>query len=188
MNKKIDDFLNTDNWFNYQEFYDMVANKKEYKIYVEVGVWKGHSISYLANKIKKTNKENIKIYAVDLFEDSYQWENNTNLNSQFPIIYEIYNKNLSLSETRDDIIDLKGFSWEMSSNFEDKSIDFIYIDADHEYESVVKDINAWLPKLKIGGMISGHDYPNFIGVKKAVDEIIKNVSTAKGSVWYKIIE
>ena len=42
--------------------------------------------------------------------------------------------------------------------FEDCSMDFIYIDADHSYEGVKYDVNAWWPKVKMGGIIGGHDY------------------------------
>ena len=45
--------------------------------------------------------------------------------------------------------------------FKDESLDFIYIDANHTYESAKEDIQLWYPKIKVGGMISGHDYiPN----------------------------
>ena len=56
--------------------------------------------------------------------------------------------------------------------FEDASLDFIYIDAMHGYEHVKQDILAWLPKVKKGGIISGHDYFEYhAGVVQAVDEI-----------------
>lgn len=45
-----------------------------------------------------------------------------------------------------------------STMFPDEYFDFIYIDADHSYEAVVRDINAWWPKLKKGGMFCGDDY------------------------------
>lgn len=59
----------------------------------------------------------------------------------------------------------------------DKSVDFVYIDANHSYTFVKDDINYWLPKVKAGGMIGGHDYDwtdkehsDELAVKKAVDE------------------
>lgn len=42
--------------------------------------------------------------------------------------------------------------------FEDNSLDFVYIDANHAYEFVRQDINLWFPKVKKGGMVMGHDY------------------------------
>jgi hypothetical protein len=56
--------------------------------------------------------------------------------------------------------------------FEDNYFDFVYIDAAHDYESVKADIREWLPKVKPGGYICGHDYGGeYTGVKKAVDEM-----------------
>jgi predicted O-methyltransferase YrrM len=60
--------------------------------------------------------------------------------------------------------------------FENNFFDAVYIDADHTYESVSREIKTWLPKVKIGGFICGHDYierPGFnFGVIKAVNEIL----------------
>lgn len=47
-----------------------------------------------------------------------------------------------------------------SKLFPDESLDFIYIDANHAYEHVKKDLEIWFPKLKKGGVFAGHDYIN----------------------------
>ncbi len=52
---------------------------------------------------------------------------------------------------------------------EDESLDFVFIDADHTHEGCLKDIEAWTPKVRSGGMISGHDL-EWNPVKRAVDE------------------
>jgi hypothetical protein len=62
-----------------------------------------------------------------------------------------------------------GDSAESASQFKDGSMDFIFIDAAHDYDSVVKDLAAWWPKLKEGGIFAGHDYP-WHEVEKAVNE------------------
>lgn len=56
--------------------------------------------------------------------------------------------------------------------FDDASLDFAFIDADHSYEGVRADIRAWLPKVKPGGLLCGHDFgdPAFPGVQRAVCE------------------
>ena len=64
---------------------------------------------------------------------------------------------------------IKSCSWEAATLFEDNSVDFVFIDADHQYESVKKDITAWYPKIKIGGIMSGHDYISKFGVADAVN-------------------
>jgi len=56
------------------------------------------------------------------------------------------------------------------------SMDFVYIDARHDYESVKEDLHAWFDKVRPGGILAGHDYADGIlvqgdfGVKSAVDE------------------
>ncbi len=66
------------------------------------------------------------------------------------------------------------FSYNAVKRYKDQSLDFVYIDASHKYEDVKIDLNGWLPKVKEGGLIAGHDYVEFkgFGVIKAVDEFI----------------
>ncbi len=65
-------------------------------------------------------------------------------------------------------------SVEGARQFQDGTLDFVFIDGDHTYEAVRDDIQAWLPKLKPGGLLCGHDYSNpgwpFLGVDQAVNE------------------
>jgi hypothetical protein len=58
-----------------------------------------------------------------------------------------------------------------AKSFPDSWADFIFIDAGHSYNAVKKDIEMWLPKLKIGGWFGGHDYhQEWPGLIKAVNE------------------
>ena len=71
-------------------------------------------------------------------------------------------------------------SVEAAKLYADKSLFFVFIDGSHLYEAVKEDILAWLPKVKSGGFIGGHDIDQteeFNGVRKAVDELIgpKNI-------------
>lgn len=68
----------------------------------------------------------------------------------------------------------------------DDSLDFVFVDADHSYEAVLKDITAWRSKVKPGGWLGGHDYNRkFQGVVNAVDFTFgkRNVLTLPGSIW-----
>jgi cephalosporin hydroxylase len=74
----------------------------------------------------------------------------------------------------------------VAMSFEDNSLDFVFIDASHDYQSVKQDIEAWLPKVRSGGIIAGHDYePNeFPGVVQAVNEAFNGRHTMEGrTVW-----
>lgn len=51
--------------------------------------------------------------------------------------------------------------------------DFIYLDAEHSYEAVARDIDVWSGKVRPGGVLAGHDYtPEFDGVRRAVDQFV----------------
>jgi hypothetical protein len=77
------------------------------------------------------------------------------------------------SEIREGRVEIiRGYSYDALDSFADKSLDFIYIDACHLYDSVLWDLESYLPKLKDGGIISGHDYVDypFFGVIAAVND------------------
>lgn len=71
---------------------------------------------------------------------------------------------------------IRKFSVEAAKDFEDESLDFVYIDANHDYEHVKEDLHAWTPKVKEGGVVAGHDYikrkgqKDLYNVVEAVDE------------------
>jgi len=85
--------------------------------------------------------------------------------------FAIFNKVTRSYKNR--LIVLKGDSEKMAEKVPDGTLDFVFIDADHRYPAVVKDLAAWTPKLKAGGILCGHDI-HFEGVKRAVDELIPN--------------
>lgn len=185
MTKEFEQYLDSEIWFNYQNFYDEVAQAK-HKVLVELGTWKGHSLMYLAKKLKEQQYE-FELYGVDLFDESPFHDNpgNEYLKPQMKYVWEVYNENLIRAGVRDVVKDIKAFSWDAASQFEDESVDFIFIDADHKYESVKKDILTWLPKLKKGGIMSGHDfYQTTAGVKQAVEECLPSYTITTDSIWY----
>jgi hypothetical protein len=67
-------------------------------------------------------------------------------------------------------------SLEAAERFVDATLDFVYLDARHDYAAVMEDLRAWAPKVRPGGILAGHDYLDGVytagdfGVKSAVDE------------------
>ena len=51
-------------------------------------------------------------------------------------------------------------SADAAAMFQDDSVDFCFIDADHTPNGVRRDMTAWWPKIKVGGLLGGHDYPS----------------------------
>ncbi len=78
---------------------------------------------------------------------------------------------------------LIGLTVEMAASVPDGSLDFIYVDADHKYASVIADLKAWGPKVRPGGTISGHDYmddPNCCGSEFGVRTAVREYAASLG--------
>lgn len=73
-----------------------------------------------------------------------------------------------------------------SKHFINNFFDFVYIDADHSFETTYSDIINWYPKVKKGKFLVGHDYPRY-GVGEAVNQFVKKeklaLITLFPSVW-----
>jgi len=73
---------------------------------------------------------------------------------------------------------LEKMSMDAMNDFEDESLDFVYIDANHEDPYITQDINEWSKKVKKGGIVSGHDYMRANGrdfkVKDAIRKYTKD--------------
>lgn len=84
---------------------------------------------------------------------------------------------------------IKKISMEALDDFEDESLDFVYIDANHEYSFVMDDIKNWSKKVKPGGIMSGHDYyrvrnrGSLMEVKFAVDDWVKKEGIKPLIIW-----
>lgn len=91
---------------------------------------------------------------------------------------------------------VKGLSVEVAASFEDGSVDFVFIDADHREASVLADIAAWLPKVRAGGVLCGHDaevplrHRHTAGVLRAVNLAFPDGwSHHPDSVWeYRVVK
>ena len=169
-----------EDWFTYPNLYAQVVKISPQKAhFVEVGVWKGRSASFLAVEIINSGK----IITLDLVDTWNGSEEHTPLQED---LFGIFMKNIQPVLPYVNIRRIDSLS--ASSFYEDGSLDFVFIDAAHDYESVKADIQAWLPKIKPGGYLAGHDYPTWEGVTKAVNELIgeKNIESAESCWLYPV--
>lgn len=145
---------------------------------LELGVYQGR-LTAIWNVELINRGIDYKYYCIDHFLGSE--EHNKNID------YFSLTKN-NLSQISDKISIIKADSLDAAKQFLDNTFDLIYIDASHDYESVKKDINTWLPKVKTGGVLCGDDYVSgWFGVIKAVDEIFDNNKTIVGhQQWFTI--
>jgi predicted O-methyltransferase YrrM len=78
-----------------------------------------------------------------------------------------------------------GASADIAATFPDGTFDVVFIDGDHAYPAVVSDITEWMPTLKAGGLLCGHDFTNKCGVEPAVRELCPGFAQVPGtSLWY----
>jgi hypothetical protein len=80
---------------------------------------------------------------------------------------------------------IKGFSTVVAQTVPNGSLDFVYVDAAHDEASVSADLLAWMPKVRKGGIVSGHDW-NLAGVRSAVQDVARHVSLTldKSPSWW----
>ncbi len=146
---------------NFYSFYEKIARWiPDGGTWVEIGVYWGESFRWGTVACLNEGK-NVNMVAIDAFPDAWH-HNGTPMEQMF------HNHMAPLAGHYETI---RGSSSESARFFEDGSVDFVFIDADHVYDRVKEDILAWLPKVKPGGIIAGHDYNAPHGVERAVNEI-----------------
>jgi hypothetical protein len=167
---------------NMKKDFNTFLSRKEWLKYfqpkglgIEIGVERGWF-----SKVILETCPNLKLFLLDCWDypiNNYHDRDVGSLDEQLKIMAKTfartrkYNNRVSI---------IKGYSDEYAKIFPDNFFDFIYIDANHKYEEVKKDLELWYPKLKSSGLFSGHDYLDRLdnecdfGVKSAVDEFGKN--------------
>jgi cephalosporin hydroxylase len=135
----------------------IIENLDKNSIVCEVGSLFGHSASLFAYYCKE-------IYCVDVF-------NHSNDSVMFDTSMEEFNN----------VHKIISLSIEASFMFKDFYFDLVYIDAGHEFEHVVEDITHWMPKIKAGGFLAGHDYHTFADT--AVIEALNSLKIIPDKVY-----
>lgn len=148
---------------------------------VEIGVERGLGSDWLLSNLSFK-----KLYGIDPYlpysdpdvhhsNDENQAESNKQAALQLLAKYSNFEL---IQKTSDDAV----------TQFEDSSIDFIFIDGQHTYEQCKKDILNYYPKVKTGGLFAGHDFNYAPGVSRAVSELaftlFKDIQTCRNDVWY----
>ena len=157
-------------WCDYRSLYSHIAKVlPDGAEIAEIGSWQGQSIIHLCQRLQDLGKA-AAVHCVDTWKGEENQPAHTDIvaahgGSVLPKFIE----NIQEAEVFDMIRVTEGDSAESAEHFADASLDFIFIDAAHDYDSVVKDLAAWYPKLKPDGIFAGHDYP-WHEVQKAVDE------------------
>jgi predicted O-methyltransferase YrrM len=153
-------------------------------VVVEVGSWRGRSTTVLAAHMPPAAR----LYAVDTWagvpDDPDQ---HVELYEGAGDVYADFCRNLAGPIRSERLIPLRMTSLEGAAELGRRlgahSVDLVFIDADHRYEAVRADIEAFLPLVKPGGVLGGHDY-GWPGVRQAVEEMLPGHGTAPTSIWF----
>jgi len=165
------------------EYIPFLISKMTNPVGIELGTYQGDTTEYLLK-----NVPNLKLYGIDPYQPYIDWNGGTMDNPDG--LYDFFMNKISpygvryhhYRQTSDDAV----------VNFADENFDFIFIDGLHTYEQVLKDMENYYPKIKKGGLFSGHDFKVIDGVNKAVIEfasrynkIIDYDPTQDVWYWYK---
>ena len=136
--------------------------------FVEIGSWKGMSAAYMCVEIINSGKK-IKFDCVDPWTGTSEAEHGFDQDYQNKTLFETFNNNLKSVQAYYNAVRMP--SVDAAKLYEDESLDFVFIDGAHDYDNVKADILAWLPKVKSGKILCGHDWC-WGGVRPAVEEIL----------------
>lgn len=143
----------------------------------EIGVWRGDLSSELL-----THRPELTLHLVDPWTDESQ---GINLTERSPG-EESFQRVLKLASATGRGVVHRLAGVEAAPFIGDGSLDFVFIDARHNYRSVKEDIQTWRPKVKAGGWVGGHDYnvDRYPGCVTAVHEEFSNVLTDVDWTWF----
>jgi predicted O-methyltransferase YrrM len=164
-------------WMTTDELMWLAEHASRAKSIAEVGSWMGRSTRAMADNTKA------KVYAIDTWKGS---EEHQEMLQDRPAKWLRLQFEKNMEGTSIEPMEMT--SLEAAEQFvkQGKKFDMVFIDADHEYAEIRKDIIAWKSLVKPGGILCGHDY-SWPSVIRAVDELIperKVVDRYSNSIWY----
>ena len=145
---------------------------------VEIGSYSGEGTVILADHFKE-------VLAVDPWENGY--DPNDVASHQCPM-EDVFNAFTERTKVKGNINFSRCKSLDALEFVADGSLDLVYVDGDHRYEGALADIKGWLPKLRKGGCMTGHDF-SFPTVRQALSETFKGdyLALFQGDSWGYII-
>lgn len=133
-----------------------------FSVGAEIGVYKGAFSEMLCSA-------GLKVYAIDPWHsyDSGGRITKDNKRNQY-----LYNRAYNTLKKYPDCTIIRKTSMDAVPWFKDESLDFVYIDGDHNFKHIAQDIYEWTYKVRKGGIVAGHDYKaNVGGIEKNINHV-----------------
>lgn len=165
-------------WMSEKELTWLATQASKCMRIVEFGSHHGRSTRAIADNAP----EGAKIWAVDPWGGRYLTDDGREVADINTYVMPYFIRNLNDHIQSGKVIPVRNFSYNFT--FMD-SMDMVFLDGDHRYETVKRDINIVLSILPKHGLICGHDYghPLWPGVKMAVDELLSSVNVVE-TIWW----
>lgn len=175
--------------YTFLSFYGMAPYLKRIKgdiTGVEIGVLKGENVYKLLTECPNIKK----IYGVDPYVEHTDYQT-TRIQADMDKYKKVAEENLAEFDDRYELVEKK--SVDAAKDFQENTFDFILVDGDHSYESILADLESWYPLLKKGGYIFIHDVyvPHVLNAIKDYKNKYKirtplNTSKNYVSFWIKV--
>lgn len=173
------------NFFDYRDLYDRAVNDAPPGSWlVEIGVYHGASLTYLAHAAKEADK-NLTVVGIDHGRGSAEHADEL-AQMQYKNLAGAMLQTVMTAGVADDCAIILAPSVKAAKLIPDGSCHMVFIDAGHDCKDVIADIKAYLPKVAKSGWICGHDYFTFNGVRVAVHEVFghsDHMSRTSTSCW-----
>lgn len=152
-------------WSRYEFFFDELFRTKDIQTAIEVGVWLGNWAVYAGKYLKS----GAKLYAVDHWKGSPEHHNDPAYRDLIPTLFHQFLSNVIHRGLQEKIVPVRMDSLEAAKFFVKNGLkaDLIYIDAGHDYKSVLTDLRAYYRLLAKDGIMCGDDW-HWGGVQEAV--------------------
>lgn len=153
-------------WFSGADIYRRyVASVRGPSVAVELGAWKGRSTCCMGVEIANSGKP-ITFYTVDLWDAFGEDAHLADPDVKARRLFEVFEANIAPVAAHVNVI--RSDSAAAAERFADGSVDFLYVDASHSYDGVLRDLVAWFPKVRTGGVIAGDDWCFQFPVERSV--------------------
>jgi predicted O-methyltransferase YrrM len=166
---------NIPGWFDFQDIYDAAIGRAANGAkFVECGAYLGRSTVYMGTQIASSGKT-IAFDSIDNFTFNVTPDQTNTFISNSPAAGKV---NLVIAD-----------QLAQAATYDDGSLDFVFLDSDHTYDGTSKAIQAFLPKMKSGGVLGGHDCEvrgNFPDVIRAVRDNLPGFTLDGTSFLYAV--
>lgn len=159
-------------WMSEPELLWLAEQAEKHKVIVEIGSYLGRSTRALADNTPGA------VYALDDWYGPRDFELTAEQRRLIPLRFCDHMHGLLLTKVRPVVVDHANLCVDIRP-------DMVFIDGDHEYGNVLRDIQYWKHMLSSGGLLCGHDWDVFPGVNQAVTELLPGASVAPNTnIWY----